>query len=126
MLCGNDHILGKAMREEKRLHPRAEIKWPIVLMTTGGHIFGQTLDLSLGGALIRSWERPDLLNSVALIFKPPTRRSFMKVTARKVRETTFRLDSTTIVHVLGLCFTEIIDADLQFLDAVISHCLSAA
>jgi hypothetical protein len=126
MLCGDDYIFGKAMREEKRLHPRAEIKWPIVLMTTAGHIFGQTLDLSVGGALIRSWEKPDLISSFSLIFKPPTRRSFMTVTARKVWETTFRLDSNTIVHVLGLRFTEIIDNDLQFLDAVISNCLSAA
>ena len=126
MICGNDLIFGKAVREEKRLHPRAEIKWPIVLMTTGGHIFGQTLDLSLGGALIRSWEKPDLINSFSLIFKPPTRRSFMMVTARKVWETTFLLDSNTTVHVLGLRFTEIIDDDLQFLDAVISNCLSAA
>ena len=109
------------MREEKRQHPRAEIKWPIVLITTKGHIFGQTLDLSLGGALMRSWEKPDLVDGFALIFKPTNRRSFMTVSAERVWATTFRLDSKTTVHVLGVRFTEIFDEDLRFLDTVISN-----
>jgi hypothetical protein len=109
------------MREEKRMHPRAGIKWPTVLMTSKGHIFGQTLDLSLRGALIRSWEKPDLIDSFALIFKPPRRRSFMTVTAVKVWATTSRLDSKTTVHVLGVRFTEILDDDLQFLRGIISN-----
>ena len=109
------------MREDKRRHPRAGIKWPTVLLTTKGHIFAQTLDLSLKGALIRSWEKPDLMDSFAVIFKPPNRRSFMTVTAVKVWATTFSLDSKTKVHVSGVRFTEILDDDLQFLRNIISN-----
>ena len=109
------------MREEKRRHPRAGIKWPTVILTTKGHIFAQTLDLSLKGALIRSWEKPELMNSFAIIFKPPSRRSFMTVTAVKVWATTLGLDSKTTVHVSGVRFTEILDEDLQFLRTIISN-----
>jgi len=124
-ICSRD-TFGKAMREEKRRHPRAELKWPTVLITKQGHIFGQTLDLSLGGALIRSWEQPDLIDGFALIFKPPGRRSFMTVTATKVWATTFRLDSKAVVHVMGVRFTEILADDLHFLDSIVSDRLKTA
>ncbi len=121
----SDH-LGNVMREEKRQHPRAAIKWPTVLITTAGHIFGQTVDLSLGGALFCSWEQPEVVDSCDLIFKPPRQRSYMTVTAKEVRVTTCRLDHKTIVHGLGVRFTEIFDADRQFLSKVISNHLYAA
>ena len=111
------------MREEKRQHPRVGIKWPTVLITAEGHIFGQTIDLSLGGALIRSWEKPNLVDGFVLIFKPPSRRSFMRVTAKKVWATKLSLDSHTTVHVLGVHFIEIYDDDLEFIDTIVSDCL---
>jgi hypothetical protein len=109
------------MTEEKRRHPRTEIKWPAVLITEGGHVFGQTLDLSIGGALIRSWEKPDFLSSFALIIRPPIRRLSMRVTAERVWATTFRLDSKTKVHAVGVRFIEVVDDDLEFLNRVISQ-----
>ena len=107
--------------KEKRRHPRTEIKWPAVLITEEGHIFGQTLDLSVGGALIRSWEKPDLLASFALIIRPPIRGLSMRVTAEKVWATTFRLDSKTKVHVVGVRFIEVFDDDLRFLNQITSR-----
>ena len=118
----NHGVTGKVMREERRRHPRVEIKWPAVLITTKGHIFGQTLDLGLGGALIRSLERADLVDTFTLIFKPSLRKSFMRVTAEEVWATTVRLDSNTRVHLLAVRFIEIFDdEDLHFLKSVISN-----
>ena len=117
----NQRVIGKVMREEKRRHPRAEIKWPAVLITTEGHIFGQTLDLGLGGALIRSLEKVDRVDTFTLIFKPPLRKSFMTVTAKEVWATTVRLDTNTRVHLLAVRFTEIFEGDLQYLGSVISN-----
>jgi len=42
----------------------------VVLLAANGHIFGQTLDISLNGALIRPWEKPGLADSFRLILKP--------------------------------------------------------
>jgi hypothetical protein len=58
------------MESEHRRQPRAKVRWPVVLLAANGHIFGQTLDISLNGALIRPWEKPELADSFRLILKP--------------------------------------------------------
>ena len=110
------------MARDNRLYPRAGVKWPLVLLTLEGHIFGQTLDLSPGGALIRSLEKPNLVDSFQLILKPPGRRSFLNITATRVWITTLILGNDTPVHGAGIRFTNICHDDRQFLeDRVLKH-----
>jgi hypothetical protein len=110
------------MKPEHRRQPRARVRWPVVLLAANGHIFGQTLDISLKGALIRSWEKPELADSFPLILKPPERRPFLTVTARQVWFTTFHGDSQTLVHGVGVEFVHILDDDRTFLsDKILQH-----
>jgi hypothetical protein len=94
----------------------------VVLLAANGHIFGQTLDISLEGALIRSWEKPELTESFRLILKPPERRPFLTVTARQVWLTTFHEDCQILLHGVGVEFLHILDDDRRFLsDRVLQH-----
>jgi hypothetical protein len=111
------------MEWENRRQSRARVKWPVVLLASNGHIFGQTVDISLEGALIRSWERPELMESFNLILKPPGRKSFMTVTAKKAWLTTFSWDHQTTLHGLGVEFTGMLDDDRHFLASRISEYL---
>ena len=38
---------------ENRRHPRAKVKWPVVIQTPNGLVDGTTENLSLGGAFVR-------------------------------------------------------------------------
>jgi hypothetical protein len=38
---------------ENRRHPRAEVKWPVVILTPNGLVDGKTENLGLGGTFIR-------------------------------------------------------------------------
>jgi len=110
------------MEPDHRRQPRARVRWPVVLLAANGHIFGQTVDISLGGALIRSWEKPELADSFRLILKPPERRPFLTVTARQVWLTTFHEDSQTPLHGVGVQFTHVPDDDRRFLcDIILQH-----
>jgi hypothetical protein len=110
------------MELEHRRQPRAKVRWPVVLLAVNGHIFGQTLDISLKGALIRSWEKPQLADSFDLILKPPERRPFLKVTAKQVWFTTFNGDHQTLLHGVGVEFLHILDDDRNFLsDRILQH-----
>ena len=110
------------MEPEHRRQPRAKVKWPVVLLAANGHIFGQTLDISLEGALIRSWEKPELADSFRLILKPPERRPFLTVTVTQVWRTTFHGDCQTLVHDVGVEFLHVPDDDRSFLsDRILQH-----
>lgn len=110
------------MEPEHRSQSRAKVRWPVVLLAANGHIFGQTLDISLKGALIRSWEKPELTDSFHLILKPPERRSFLTVTARQVWFTTFHGDFQSLLHGVGVEFLHIRDDDRTFLsDSILQH-----
>jgi len=87
----------------------------VVLLAANGHIFGQTLDISLNGALIRSWEKSKLADSFRLILKPPERRPFLTVTARQIWFTTFNGDPQTLLHGVGVEFLYMPDDDRRFL-----------
>lgn len=94
----------------------------MVLLAANGYIFGQTLDISLEGALIRSWEKPELADSFRLILKPPERRPFLTVTARQVSLTTFHGEPQTLLHGVGVEFLSMPDDDRRFLsDKILEH-----
>ena len=111
------------MEWDQQTQPRARVKWPVVLLASNGHIFGQTVDISLAGALIRSWERPELMESFNLILKPPGRKPFMNVTAKKAWLTTFSWDHQTPLHGLGVEFIGMLADDRDFLANRISEYL---
>jgi hypothetical protein len=111
------------MEWETRRQPRARVKWPVVLLATNGHIFGQTVDISLEGALIRTWEKPEVVDSFNLILKPPGRKPFLNVTAKKAWLTTFSWDPQTTLHGLGVEFIRMLDDDRRFLSGRIREYL---
>lgn len=93
------------------------MKWPVVLLATNGHIFGQTVDISLEGALIRSCEKPELADRFDLILKPPGRKPFVTVTAKKAWLTSFSWDPQTTLHGVGVEFIDMLDDDRRFLSS---------
>ena len=106
-------------KTEKRRHPRAEIKWPVVMMTHGGLADGKTENLSLGGASIRFLEQPNSSHSLAMVITANGR--LISLTAEVVWSDTQSRDAKSNFCKIGVRFTKIMISDRQFLSKVISN-----
>ena len=55
-----------APKQEKRVHPRTKVSWPVSIISTKGLTKGAIKNISKGGALIRCGELPKTDESLAL------------------------------------------------------------
>ena len=69
--------------QEKRRYYRAEVSWPVVVFTPNGPVAGVTQNLSLGGALVRCPDVPEMENVFRLVIRPAARQ-VLQVNAERV------------------------------------------
>ena len=100
---------------EKRAHPRIQVRWPVVLMTTEGALDGVIENISAGGAYIncgRLLFRNDLLILGILGLE----REPLWIGAEVVRaDIVLSADSGSVPVGMGVRFTFISEEDLRFL-----------
>jgi hypothetical protein len=106
------------MAVENRRHPRAEISWPVTVVTDDGIISARTENLSLVGTLICCTEIPVLLYEFRLIFRP-TERQLLITTAERVWPSTF-VNNDSIAHEMGVRFTYIPEHERHEFSRIIS------
>ncbi len=104
--------------KENRRHPRAKIKWPVVMTTPNGLVDGQTQNLSLGGAFVRCREIPDLQSGFRLVMTAKER--LILVNAEVIWSNGSRSSAKSTSHGLGIRFTYISSNDRSFLRGVIA------
>ncbi|MEE9120917.1 MAG: PilZ domain-containing protein [Syntrophobacteria bacterium] len=104
---------------ENRRHPRARIKWSVVMTTSNGLVDGQTQNVSLGGAFIRCLEQPDLEDNFRLVMS--TKDRLVLVNAEIVWSNGRKSEGKSAYHELGIRFTKISGNDRAFLSGVISN-----
>lgn len=107
------------MAIEKRQYPRAEITWPVTVITHNGPVDGRTENLSLTGTLIRCPEVPDLDDHFRLVFKPAARQLLL-ATAEMIWSDIF-LNDKYAFYAMGVRFTYIPDHDQQLIGEVVSR-----
>jgi hypothetical protein len=74
----------KMTGEDRRIYPRAEVRWPVSAMTAEGSVQGETMNLSMMGAFI-SCSKPLRLNeTVALTINIPDTDHSLTVRAQVV------------------------------------------
>ena len=110
--------MAMAPKTESRRHPRAEIKWPVVMLTHNGLVDGKTENLSLGGAFIRFPEHPNVNHRLSLVITAKGR--LISLTAEVVWSDTYRRGDKSRFCGIGLRFTKIMVSDRQYLNSAIS------
>ena len=75
----------KAEKAEKREHPRAEVSWPVSMITTQGLFEGEIKDVSKGGALIQCTELPITDEPLELSIEIPDQPLNISAIVEKVR-----------------------------------------
>ena len=104
---------------ENRRHPRARIKWPVVMATSNGLVDGYTQNVSLGGAFIRCPQKPDLEDNFRLVMS--TKDRLVLVNAEIVWTNGHKSEGKSAYHEMGIRFTKISGNDRTFLSGVISN-----
>ena len=109
-------------RQRKRQHIRAEVEWPVFLLTPNRIVKGETRNISPGGAFIHALTDPVQDDIFRLIIKPPAYAGHLVVTA----EIAWKSDQKRSKHLLsggmGVQFTQISSGDRDFLDSLFSCC----
>lgn len=72
-------------KEERRDSPRAEVSWPVSMITPQGLFEGQIKDISRGGALIQCAELPKTDEPLELTIEIPDHLLGISATVEKVR-----------------------------------------
>jgi c-di-GMP-binding flagellar brake protein YcgR len=106
--------------EEKRKFPRAEVTWPVTLLTSQGPIQGKVMNISLGGAFVQCNEQPDFNETFRMIINIPHPRQFIRATARMARSNIYDPDHADELIGIGVRFVEISDEDRQYIREVVA------
>ena len=72
-------------KTERREYPRAEVSWPVSMITAQGLFEGEIKDISKGGALIRCTELPKTDQPLELSIEIPDHLLTISATVEKVR-----------------------------------------
>ena len=113
---------GFVMKRDRREYPRAEIRWPVAIMTPYGLVDGGTKNIGVGGALI-SCEYPLPLHAwFCVIFKVSdhTDLAINTIVARSNITGGFKRGTLSEA---ALYYTELTSTERQFLRAKVSQWL---
>ena len=107
------------MKDERRRHFRAELKWPVIIQHAKGDLNGETLNFSTLSAFIRC-SRPLKLNEVFnLTIDAPNRR--LSVNAEVVWSNIHGRDDEVTPRGMGVRFLNIGNEDQKFIAKVIAN-----
>ena len=106
--------------KERRQFTRAEVEWPVTILSPEQHILGQIKNISQVGASIYCQELPSAGPELSLEIQPPNRQSFI-VFAKTIWAVD--ADSSESPHrfVFGVQFKYISEDDIQFLGEIVSN-----
>jgi len=105
--------------KERRQFVRAQVKWPVTILSPEQHTRGEIKNISQVGASIYCQELPSAGPELSLEIQPPNRQSFI-VFAKTIWA--LDADSSENPHrfVFGVQFKYISEDDVQFLGEIVS------
>ena len=102
---------------ERRIYPRAEIRWPVTIKTEQDVIEAKLRNLGIGGAYIHCEEILEPGETVTLTIQPPT-GSPITITAKVIWA------GKVLALGVGVHFVDMSDQDRQFIAEAVSKLLS--
>ena len=109
-----------AAEVEKRRYPRAEVNWPVTILTASGPIEGEVRNISSGGAFISCSEQPGLHETFRLVIKVPFERQYLLAKGKVARSNLYDPDDRTLLRGVAVRFTEISERDRELLNRMVA------
>jgi hypothetical protein len=110
------------VKKERRIYPRARLKWPVVVKTGADSLKGVTLNITPNGVFIRC-RKPLRLNEVAEItIHIPNSKHYLTATAEVVWSNIYGMDDEITPRGMGFKFLRISGKDRKFIaQASLNH-----
>jgi len=114
------------VKKERRIYPRAKLKWPAVVKTGADSLKGVTLNMTPNGVFIRC-RKPLRLNEIAEItIHIPNSDHSLTATAEVVWSNIYGMDDEITPRGMGFKFLRISGKDRKFIaQASLNHLKSA-
>jgi len=106
--------------QKKRQYSRANVIWPVFLLTPQCIVKGETKNISLGGAFIHSLSDPVQDRSFRLVIKPPNYEGLLVVSAKVTWKSQHQESQYILPSGMGVQFTQISSGARDFLISVSS------
>lgn len=104
---------------DRRTQPRAEIRWPVTLLSTQDKIDGEIQNVSPTGAFVSCKEPPPLEGSFFIIIKPPDRQT-MSIAGKVIWSTILEPQEGDSSLGIGIQFTNMTSTDRKFLSSLVT------
>ena len=112
------HSILMPTRQKRRQHSRAEVDWPVFLLTPNRIVKGETRNISPGGAFIHALTDPVQDDIFRLIIKPPAYAGHLVITA----EIAWKRQEKRFKHMvdggMGVQFTQLSRDGRDFLNSL--------
>jgi len=105
--------------KDRRQFPRAEVKWPVTIISSELKASGEIESISQVGASIYSQELPLPGQKLSLEIQPPDRQSFC-VFAKTIWGVDAGSPENPHLFVIGVQFEDISEDDIQFISEIVS------
>jgi len=106
--------------QKKRRYSRADVSWPVFLLTPHCIVKGETKNISLGGAFIHFLSDPVQDRSFRLVIKPPNYEGLLVVSAKVAWKRQHHESQYILPSGMGVQFTQISNSARDFLISVSS------
>ena len=107
------------LMKDRRQFSRAEVKWPVTIVSSEQQASGEIESISQVGASIYSQELPLPGQELSLVIQPPNHQSFC-VFAKTVWGIIADSPEKPYRFVLGVQFEDISEDDIQFISEIVS------
>ena len=104
---------------ERRIQPRADIKWPVTLLSTQAKIDGEIQNVGPTGAFVTCKDPPPLEGSFFVIIKPPDRQT-LSVAGKVIWSTILEPKEGDSSLGIGIQFTNMTPGDRKFLISLVT------
>ena len=109
--------------QKKRQYSRADVSWPVFLLTPQCIVRGETKNISLGGAFIHFLSDPVQERFFRLVIKPSNYDGLLVVSAEVAWRNCQQESRPILPRGMGVQFTQISNSARSFLDSVFSASL---
>jgi hypothetical protein len=104
-------------KQEKRITPRAQVRWPVTLLTPEENIEGEIENISAEGAFVSCRDFPPLEDDFVMVIKPPDHKT-INLNGKIVWSTVLQSSEGNSQFGLGVQFTRMATDDSQFLHSM--------
>ena len=104
-------------KQEKRITPRAQVRWPVTILTPEEKIEGEIENINSKGAFVSCKDFPPLEDGFVLVIKPPDHKT-ININGKIVWSTVLQSSEGNSQFGIGVQFTRMAADDSQFLHSM--------